>query len=98
MTADPLALGTAGVINSQTVYGETKFLDAFSMASLELFSLCVACINDRGPFFSHRLPFFDDFFLESRADKLIWRHFWFLSGDDRRGGSFDDQGSRGGGG
>lgn len=96
LTADPLTLGTAGVINSQTVYGETEFLDTFSMASLELFSLC-ACIHDRGPFFSHRLLFFDDFFLESRADKLGWRHFWFHSGDDRRGGS-DDQGGRGGGG
>ena len=45
LTADPLTLGAAGIIHGQTVYGETEFLDAFSMASLELFSLCSARIS-----------------------------------------------------
>ena len=45
LTADPLTLGAAGIIHGQTVDRETEFLDAFSMASLELFSLCSARIS-----------------------------------------------------
>lgn len=96
LTADSPALGAAGIIHSQTVDGETELLDAFSMASLELFSLCATCVNERSPSFGHRLLFFNDFFLESGADKLGRRHFWFLSGDDR--GGCADQGGGGGGG
>ena len=38
LTADPLALGTAGVIHAQTLDGKTELLDALSVASLELLS------------------------------------------------------------
>ena len=45
LTADPLTLSAAGIIHGQTVDREAEFLDAFSMASLELFSLCSARIS-----------------------------------------------------
>ena len=38
LTADPLALGTAGVVHAQTLDGKTELLDALSVASLELLS------------------------------------------------------------
>ena len=38
LTADPLALGTAGVIHAQTLDGKTELLDALSVAPLELLS------------------------------------------------------------
>ena len=46
LTADPLALGTAGVIHAQTLDGKTELLDALSVASLELLSSSAAAFME----------------------------------------------------